>query len=95
MSITIKTNNVPRLLKYGYEMPDKFKSDFDYIGEDDFDFQAFFVYKGQWYDLGEFMRIPDNSNFTGWDGYTSDTYFSGILIKFVDEDSIIVGEYFS
>lgn len=95
MSITIKTNNVPRLLKYGYEMPDKFKSDFDYISEEDFPLHDLFVYKGQWYDLGEFMRIPEGPNFAGWDGYASDTYFSGILIKFVDEESVIVGQYFS
>ena len=42
MSATIKTNNVPRLLKYGYEMPDKFKSDFDYISEEEFPLHDFF-----------------------------------------------------
>lgn len=95
MTLTIRTNNIPRMLKYGYEIPDKIKSDFDYIPEDDFPLHDFFVYKGQWYDLGEFLRIPDNSDFAGWDGYSANSYFSGILVKIVDDDSIIVGQYFS
>lgn len=91
----IRTNNVPRLLKYGYEMPKKFKADFDYIAEEDFDYHSFFVYKGQWYDLGEFMLVENNEDLKGWNGYRSDSYFSGILVKLVDDDSLIVGQYFS
>lgn len=30
----------------------------------------------------------------GWHGYYSDSAFSGILIRFVDNDHVIVGQYF-
>ena len=88
----IKTNNIPRLLKYGYEMPDNIRKDFDYI-KDDFDSHEFFVYKGQWYDLEEFIRIGNNNALKGWHGYMADSFFSGILVKLVEEDSVIVGQY--
>lgn len=85
----IITNNIPRNLKYGYEMPEKLRSDFDYL--DDLDSSEFFVYRGQWYDIGEFMRVPEELK--PWHGYAADSYFSGTLIKLVD-DQIIVGRYY-
>lgn len=91
----IVTNNVPRTMKYGYEMPEKFRADFDYIDADDFDLHGFIVYKGQWYDSDEFMRVENNSELIGWDGYTSDSYFSGVLIRLVDSDHVIIGRYYS
>jgi len=91
----IRTNNIPRLLKYGYEMPEKFKADFDYITKEDFDYHSFFVYKRQWYDLSEFMVVQNNEYLKEWDGYSSDSFFSGVVVKIIDDDSIIVGQYFS
>jgi hypothetical protein len=31
--------------------------------------------------------------FAGWDGYISDSFFSGVLFRFADEDHVIVGRY--
>ena len=94
--LTIITNHVPRNMKYGYEMPEKIKSDFDYIDKDDFDTHDFFVYRGRWYDPSEFMRCDGNDALKGWDGYSSDSYFSGILIKYTsDMEQVIVGMYLS
>jgi hypothetical protein len=45
------------------------------------------------------MILQDNGGpFQGWDGYSSDSYFSGIVIKYPpdnDYDFIIVGWYCS
>lgn len=88
----IITNNQPRLLLYGYELTDKEKQDFDYL--EDIDSHSFLKYKGTIYDAGEFMRV-DNDYLKGWDGYSSDSYFSGVLIKYIDSDHVIVARYYS
>ena len=70
---------------------------FDYLTEEQFDQQSFVNYKGYWYDLGEFMRIDDNEGELGkWQGYRSDSYFSGIVVRYVeDNEQIVMGTYFS
>jgi hypothetical protein len=35
------------------------------------------------------------SQFAGWHGIVSDSYFSGVLFKLCDDDTVIVGRYFS
>lgn len=92
-NIKIITNNKPRQLIYGYELTDKQKQDFDYI--DDIDCHDFVKYKNNIYDLSEFMRIENNDNLKDWHGYSSDSYFSGTLVKYIDEDTVIMGWYYS
>lgn len=87
----IITNNVPR------EIQD------DWNEEGDFN-NSFVIYKGERYDLDDFMSTS-GINLTekdfreqGWDGYISDTYFSGILLKWVpgtDWEEVIMGRYFT
>ena len=95
--LNIVTNNVPREIIYGFELPASKRKDFDYIkGDEDFNNNQFVQYRGYYYDLGEFMRIENNSNLKDWDGYISDTYFNGTLIKFCeDNDYVIMGRYYS
>ena len=95
MNLEIITNHQPRPIVYGYELSEKEKKDFDYLESDDLEYNAFFKYKGQVYDLGEFMRINDNEDLEGWDGYSGDSYFSGTLVKLIDEENVIVGRYYS
>lgn len=90
----IRTNNIPRNLKYGYEMPEKFKADFYYIPEDEFNSHTFFEYKKQWYDLSEFVRPENNSILKDWQGHYSDSAFSGVVVRLINEDRIIVGQFF-
>ena len=74
----------------------KLREQFDYLTEDQFDSNEFFKYKGNWYDVAEFMRVDNNSPFhKQWDGYSSDTYFSGIVLKYCYDGTVIVGTYFS
>jgi hypothetical protein len=96
MTFQIKTNHVPRNLTYGYELSEKERKEFDYIAEEDFSTHSFFRYKGEVYDPSDFMRVTDISDLKGWDGYASDSYFSGIVVKYVDNfERVIVGTYFS
>jgi hypothetical protein len=89
----IITNNKPRFLISGYELPDNIKECFDYIDPIDFDMHDFVLYKGQYYDIHQFMKTDDISEFEGWQGYISDTVFSGVLIKIVDDDRVIMATY--
>lgn len=102
--ITIKTNNHPRPILDAYELEPKEREEFDYIDWKEVEEGAmpttFFRYKGEVYDLGEFMRLEHNmqESFNGWHGYQSDTFFSGTLIKYVEVDNeicVIAGRYYS
>lgn len=64
-------------------------------------YRHFVRFKGRILDLGDFIACHNsfhspNCPFKdlGWDGYTSDSFFSGILVKYVeDNEAVIVGEY--
>lgn len=73
----------------------------------------FFRYRGQLYDMSQFSRILASAakscnpracaepSFQGWDGYASDSYFSGILVKYARDEfgivdgRIVVATYYS
>lgn len=96
--LTIRTNNVPRNTLYGYELSKKDRSDFDYLSDEQFCDATFFRFKGNLYDVSEFMIVCDEYLLSeGWQAYASDSYFSGVVIKFPDNDmeTVIVGQYFS
>jgi hypothetical protein len=96
MTMTIRTNNVPRDLLYWNDLTSKEQKEFDYLTENAVsDGLTFFRYNGAAYDLGSFQHTS-HLPFKGWDGYMSDTYFSGILVKYVnDYEQIIVATYYS
>lgn len=100
MTVEIRTNNKPRLLIDDYQLTPDERKEFDYLNwqaiEAGNDSATFFRYKGQLYDLGEFMRCPDTAWFKGWDGYYSDSAFSGVLVRYCqDTDYVVIGMYFS
>ena len=109
--LTIKTNNVPRDLLSGYELTDKERQELDYIAKIG-DIEAwsncvnqFFRYRGEIYDLHEFVRIvpygtcdnsfchrSDNPKLLAWDGIQTDSFFSGIVVRYCDDyESVVVG----
>ena len=98
----IKTDNIPRHLVYGYELTLKECAEFDYLSPEELNERDFVRYKGQVYDLGEFMRIdktvaphPQREGWEDWHGYSSDSFFSGVLVKFSDDgESVVLGTYF-
>lgn len=103
--VTIKTNNVPRNLIYGYELTAKERKEFDYYSDEEIDTHNFFRYKGHVYDPNEFMAISgtsmhcipcENGSFADWHGYHNDSFFSGVLIKYVNDfEQVIVGTFIS
>jgi len=96
MSLKIVTNNQPREIIYGCDLPKSKRKDFDYIKDEDFDSNPFVFYREDYYDMGEFEKVQNNSNLKGWHGYRPDTYFSGILIQICGSaDCVIMGRYFS
>lgn len=76
----IITNNHYRHILYFCELEpseqEELKNSYDTIEE-----STFFRYRGQVYDLNDFMRSADD-RFEDWQGYHGDSYFSAVLIKF-------------
>jgi hypothetical protein len=62
-------------------------------------------YKKTWYHVSDFVslsnnmhtpKLPENHPFKKWDGYCSDSFFSGVLIKFSEcEDMVKLATYIS
>ena len=104
--MNITTNNVPRDLIALADCPQSVQSDFDYIGEDEKYSYRIFKYLGEWFDSHEFVRIRKRSQASGfehsvdedspllaWHGIQTDSFFSAVVLKMVDNDRIIVGRY--
>lgn len=94
--LTIITNNVPRDIIEGWELTSSEREDFDYLDwnaiDGGLDSASFVRYKGQLYDLGDFEAA---TLFPGWNGYVSDTFFSGILVRWVNTEQVVMGRFFS
>lgn len=102
----IKTNNHARPVLYWWDLTNAERAELDYYETDTArEDGRFFRYKGAAYDLGEFTRIaPAGSkggpsahydhtgDLAGWDGIATDSYFSGIVVKYRDDfDAVVVG----
>ena len=100
MHLEIITNNVPRDLLYPYELSEKDWEDTCYDEKDrqraEQEGDTFIKYKNYVYSLADFMRVEDNSPLKGWYGYLSETFFSGILIKYCEDTAqVVLGRYYS
>ena len=124
MSLTIRTNNVPRPIINAWELTPEERKEFDYLDweaiEDGRDSASFFRYRGELYDLSEFVRIvpqggdggpfahyDHTGELSGWDGIRTDSFFSGIVVRYprldnfrrrhaggpwtIDSENVIVG----
>lgn len=95
----IITNNVPRDIIYGYELTEKEQAEFDYLdfASDDDSCRDFVRYKGEVIDLQDLEgNFGTETTFVGWDAYRSDSFFSGILVKFlIDDEQVIMGRYYA
>ena len=101
-TLTIKTDNRPRDLKsiFDYSVPTqvKIRKQFDYYSEEELAELMLFSYRDIIYNLNDFMRIEGDNLLKeqGWEGYSSDSYFSGVCVRFTeDNDQVIVGTYYS
>jgi hypothetical protein len=99
--MNIITNNVPRDIVDAYELTLDERKEFDYLDWDAIDngtdSASFVRYKGDLIDLGEFSSttLVTVQPFADWDGYTSDSFFSGTVIRYTsDHESVIMGRYY-
>lgn len=103
MTVTVTTNNVPRLVIDDYQLTEKEQKEFDYLDweaiKEGRESASFFRYGGRLYDLGEFTITSElrDATLARWDGYMSDSFFSGIVVRYVKDDSdyVIVGTYYA
>jgi hypothetical protein len=96
--LTILTNHRHRDVLLWHELTDDERAEFDhYLDTDDKQADAsFFRYRGNVYDLGEMQRVPPHSGLDGWDGYENDSFFSGTVVRYVDDNErVIAGRFFS
>ena len=101
-TLTIKTNNRPRDLQtiWDFSIPQqvKIRKQFDYYSEEELEELTLFSYRDTIYNLNDFMRMEGSNPLKeqGWEGYSSDTYFSGVCVRFTeDNEQVIVGTYYS
>ncbi len=110
-TLTIKCNNVPRNVLRWYDLTDKERKEFDYLDTDDKQMEAEFVrYRGWCYHTSDFMRISHSqamtpqmieAGFDKFDGYASDSFFSGVLLRYAydgtyrDWERVIMATYYS
>ncbi len=107
MTVTVKTNNVPRVIVDAYELTSAERADADYLdwraierGEES---ASFFRYRGSLYDLGQFTAdygmmkgsgLPEH--LAKWDGYLSESAFSAVVVRYVEDmESVVVGYVYS
>ena len=87
---SVTTNNHWRDVVYGYELTPAERAEFDYIDwnavEAGCDNPSFVRYKGELHDLSEF----ELTTLPGWQGYRSDSFFSGLAIRYSDDFERVV-----
>ena len=102
--MNIITNNQPRPLMYLCDFSEseqaQIRKDFDWMDPMDLECNyGFFKYRGRIFHLGDFMRTPAESisALQHWEAYFTDSYFSGTVVRLVEDDcdSVIVGRYCS
>lgn len=95
----IKTNNVPRDIVGGQDVPAEARKQFDnYITEQQFcDGEGSFVkYKGAWYDINDMMRCEGTLEDLGWDACESHTAFSGVLLRLCPgNEQVVMASFYS
>jgi len=109
--ITVRTNYHWRDPLYGYELTAAERDEFAYLEDSDesdtgeFGSHEFFRYRGCVYDAQEFFVVPAKpegwslelgDEFYTWHGYQSDSYFSGIVIRWSEDfEQYQIGTYYA
>lgn len=89
--LTVVTNGVPRETLTWDDLSAKERAWHDWDGAED---HTFIRYRGHAEPL-ESYRVLRGGPLTsdGWDGGAADSFFSGTLVRFVDDGRVIVGRY--
>jgi hypothetical protein len=102
-TIEIRTNGHHRELQSVNDLPQAVVEEFDYLDEEEHYTPRLVQYRGVWYDVFEMMVThsqysPGNDTLRQWDAYDCDTFFSGIVVRFVDDhdyETVQIGTFFS
>lgn len=101
--LVILTDNCARDLHCVADLKARDAARFDYIDISADGFVLRLVkYRGSWYDIDDMCSTRELPAYGGlgelrrWTAYVSDTYFSGIVFRWADDDceSVIVGRYY-
>jgi hypothetical protein len=94
--MNIRTNHQPREWLYRSDVPESVLADqFDWLDPDND--HGFVCYQKTWYHVSQFMRVEPNGDLAllGFDGYEGHSYSSGVLVKLMDDDRVIMASYCS
>jgi hypothetical protein len=101
MAVRILTNHHRRELLSWDELPEQERERFDYVTGEDRWSPRFVHYRGSWVDVsdmdGSAWSIGVPEEFRDWAAYASDSFFSGVLVKFPDLpdcDTVVIGRYY-
>jgi hypothetical protein len=78
------TNHRPRPILYWDQLTAKEQKWFTFSDKEE---SEDFRYRGHVYTIGDFTRCTRSFAGKNYDGYFSDSYFSGILIRFTETNS--------
>lgn len=99
--IKIQNKETVQLI-YASELTAEELKDMDYLSPTELCNNDFFRYRDNVYCLNDFITTtpgPWNhglpEEFKEWDGYADDSYWSGTLVKKLDDDEVLVAQYFS
>jgi hypothetical protein len=103
--VTVITNNHRRDVIEAHELDRAERENFDYIDWNKVDAgeasASFMRYKGELHDLGEFEVFSPGINpaWNGqrWDGICTDSFFSGILVRYCEDENferVIAARYY-
>ena len=85
-----------RDILFSHEVPPSvLDREFDYHSPEDREHAIFFKYKNLYYCVDQFMPVTDKTlKDKGWDGYHSELYFAGVLIRLdLENDKVKVATY--
>lgn len=89
----ITTDNKWKQFIFGIDLTPKERKEFDYMSDEEIDYNYFIRYRKCVYSLSDFMTTK---HFPGWDGYRGDSFFSGVVIKLSNDcESYKIGTYIS
>ena len=92
----ITTNNHFRDIIYVFQLSECERKEFGYYSDEELEYSRFFKYKGHLFTLDDFLRTDGELAEKGWQGFSPDSCFSGVCIKFSsDHEKIIVGSFYS
>lgn len=99
--LEIITDHKWKMFKYRDEVPQKQVNDYDWLSEEE-KTDGWIWYRKRVYHISEFMDLnnkfhnPNHPFPAPWNGYISDSFFSGILIEISEDGEMYrIGTYLS